>query len=598
MRISSLPEPVKRISTTPVNLFILHELGIEMSKIKSELEIITAFAHNSHLDDAAPSVVLSCFSNIEDMRLVGYEAPQKHIVEKLLDISIPQRLEITILGPEAAGKSTLAQCIYQSIAEKNHFDVCFWLFDMNHFDYKYPQLFKPIDILRKMLMKLEPGNSLDDYDEEHLILKICMSLKLKRYLVVIDNIQRYNVFRKALPDENNGSRVLIATQEAGKYERICLDFDPQLKYELPSLTENERLKLIFNKKIESLKDLEDFPSDVLGEARRIAARWGDSPMNLVLLGGHLLFNQPVSHNRKVLRDIADAATFGEFLSSIYYKLPSVLQTCFSYMAAVFPVNYLIHSTSLIRLWVAEGIIPKEHGRTIEQTAELCLDQLIQRGFVHVIWAYYHNQANKPSHIVLIHPMLQSGLLDNDTGINSWAPIKVILGDDALDISGCYGEPDVNHANCESWHRLALHSSYDSDQFSSFHDGKMLHGLKYPSLHSLFFFGFVAPLMFSEFRFLRVLSVFHARIRFCKEDTPCWLDGLINLRYLGFIVCWVESGSLGKKLSRLTNLQTLDLSESSVSGLSEFREHNPKLNVIDPIKGELQAFWSPLPDLYQ
>ncbi|KAJ4745651.1 hypothetical protein LUZ62_080056 [Rhynchospora pubera] len=596
--ISSLPESVKRISTNPVNLFILHKLGIDMSKMESELKkISTDFAHDP-VDGAVRPIVLSPFPNSEDMGLVGYEVQKRRIVEKLLDPSISERLEIAILGPEASGKSTFAQNIYQSIAEKNHFDVCFWLFDMNHFDCKQPQLFKPIDILRKMLMKLEPGSSLDDYDEEHLILKICKSLKVKRYLVAIDNVQRYNVFRKALPNENNGSRVLIGTQEAGKYERICLDLDPQVKYELPSLTEKERLKLIFKKK-ESLKDLEDYPSDIVAAARRIAACWGDSPMNLVLLGGHLLFNQPTPHNHEVLRDTADAATFGEFLSSIYNKLPSVLETCFSYMAALFPVNYLIHSTSLIRLWVAEGIIPKEHGRTIEQTAELCLNQLIQRGFVRAIWAYYHNQANKPSHLVLIHPMLQSGLFNNFTGISSCTPIKVILGDDALDVSGYYEEPDVNHANCESSHRLALHNSYDSNQFSSFHDGKMLQGFKYPSLHSLFFFGFVAPLMFSEFGFLRVLSVFQARIRFCEEDTPCWLDGLVNLRYLGFIVCWVESGSLGEKLSRLTNLHTLDLSESAVSGLStEFTGRNPKINVIDPIKGEFHACWSPIPDLNQ
>ncbi|KAJ1701084.1 hypothetical protein LUZ63_000863 [Rhynchospora breviuscula] len=595
--ISFLPESVKRISTKPVNLFILHRLEIELSNIKSELQKITTAVAHDPVDGPYESIVLSPSSNTEDVGLVGYEVHQKSIVEKLLDPSIPELLEISILGPEAAGKSTLALNIYQSIAEKNHFDVCFWLFDMNHFDYKHLQLFKAIDILRKMLMKLKPGNSFDDYDEEYLMLKIHKSLKVKRFLVVIDNVQRYNVFRKALPNENNGSRVLIATQEAGKYEKICLDLDPKAKYELQSLTEEERLKLIFRKK-GSLKELDDYPSDILAAARIIADRWRDSPMNLVLLGGHFLFNKPFSHNSEFLRDVADATTFDEFFSCIYNKLPSVLETCFSYTAAVFPVNYLIHSTSLLELWIAEGIIPKEHGRTVEQTAELCLSQLIQRGFVRATWAYYHNQANKPTRLVLIHPMLQSGSFDNYSGINNCTPVKVILGDDALDISGYYGETDNNRANCEPLHRLALHNSYESNRFSSFQEGKMLHGFKYLSLHSLFFFGFVAPLMFCEFGFLRVLSLFQARIRFCEEDTPCWLDDLINLRYLGFIVCWVESGSLGKKLSRLTNLQTLDLSESFISGLSEFMEHNPKIYVIAPIKGELQGCWSPIPELHQ
>ncbi|KAF3338196.1 inactive disease susceptibility protein LOV1 [Carex littledalei] len=484
------------------------------------------------------------------------------------------------------------------IAVKNHFDVCFWLFDMNRFDYQRPELFKPIDILRKMLITLEPGNSVDGDDEKCVILRINESLKVKRYLVVIDNVQRYNVFKKALPNENNGSRVLIASQKMGNYEKVCLDLDPEDTFPLPSLSYEERLELIFRKPFEKIDSPGEYPPDVLSTARIIAACWGDSPMNLLLLSGNILFNQPFSHNLQVLEDIAATTTFSEILTTIYNNLPIVLRTCFAYMAALFPVNYLIHANALIRLWIAEGMIPKEDGRTMEQTAELYLDELVQRGFVRGIWAYYHNQPNQRILVVVLHPMLQSGLFDNYTGINNCPPIKVILGEDAVDIFGCYGDADDNHANLEPLHRLALHSSYVYDQFSSFQEGKTLHGFKYPNLHSLFFFGSVAPLMYFGFDFLRVLTVFQARIRFSEEDKSCWLEGLINLRYLGFIVCWVEGGSLGRTLSRLTNLKTLDLSESCVSGLSEFMEHNNEVNVIGPIKEELQRCWSPVPDMTQ
>ncbi|XP_078166278.1 disease resistance protein RGA5-like [Carex rostrata] len=470
---------------------------------------------------------------------------------------------------------------------------------MNCFDYQRPELFKPIDIWRKMLIKLEPGNSSDVDDEKVVVQRICESLKVKRYLVVLDNVQRYNVFKQALPNENNGSRVLIASQEMGHYERLCLDLDTEDTYPLPSLSCEERLNLIFRKPSEKKYSLEEYPPDFLPTAKKIAtSSFGASPMNLLLLSGHIMFNQSFSPNLQALGDIAATANFSEFLTIIYNKLPILLRTCFAYMAALFPVNYLIHANSLIRLWIAEGMIPKEDGRTMEQTAELYLDELIQRGFVRIIWAYYHNQANQSNRVVVIHPVVQSGLFDNYTGIYNCPPIKVILGEGATDIFGCYGDTDDKHATVEPVRRLALHSSYVYDQFSSFQEGKTLQGFKYRSLHSLFFFGSVAPLMYSEFGLLRVLTVFHTRIRFCEEDRSCWLDGLFNLRYLGFIVCWVEGASFGKKVSRLTNLQTLDLSESSVAGLSEFMEHNTKVKVIGPIKEELQRCWSPVPDITQ
>ncbi|XP_078166166.1 disease resistance protein RPP13-like [Carex rostrata] len=598
----SLPEAVKRISTKPVDLFVLNRLANEMKDIQSQLlniinDVSFMYLTNSNHADATLPAFPRSLLNIYEVELVGYEALQKSIIDKLLDPTILQRLQVAILGPEAAGKTALVEKIYQCIMVKNHFDVCFWLFDMNCFDYRHPELFKPIDILRKMLITLEPGNSTGGHDEKDVIQRIHESLKVKRYLVVIDNIQRYNVFKQALPSENNGSRVLIACQEIDHYERVCLDLDPEITYELPSLSYEERLKLIFRKPFEKKNSSEKYPPDDLPIARIIAAStFGDSPMNLLLLSGHIMFNQPFSHNLQVPGDIVTTANFSEFLTTIYNKLPILLRNCFAFMAALFPVNHLIHSNSLIRLWIAEGMIQKEDGRTMEQTAELYLDELIQRSFVRGIWTYYHNQPNQSVRVVVIHPKMNFGLLNNYTGISP--PIEVILREDAIDISGWYGEEDDHHANLEHVHRLALHSSYESDQFSSFQEGKTLHGFKYPCLHSLFFFGSVAPLMFYEFNFLRVLMVFQARIQFSEEDRSCWLDCLINLRYLGFIVCWVEGGSLGTTLSRLTNLQTLDLSESSVSGLSEFMEHNTKVNIIGPIKEELQRCWSPVPDMTQ
>jgi hypothetical protein len=147
-----------------------------------------------------------------------------------------------------------------------------------------------------------------------------------------------------------------------------------------------------------------------------------------------------------------------------------------------------------------------------------------------------------------------------------------------------------------WHRLALQYRYQPSRPDSDEEGEMIE-LFCPSLHSLFLFSTVPHFKYSQLYFIRVLAVFGAHIRFSEEDIACWLDGLINLRYLGFIVCWIKGGSLGVKLGRLRNLQTLDLSESFVLGLSAFLKKNTKVNVVGTFKDELPEYWSPMPDLF-
>jgi len=46
--------------------------------------------------------------------------------------------------------------------------------------------------------------------------------------------------------------------------------------------------------------------------------------------------------------------------------------------AVFPEDHEINAESLIQLWVAERLIPVEESRTLEDTAEIFLEDLVQR----------------------------------------------------------------------------------------------------------------------------------------------------------------------------------------------------------------------------
>jgi hypothetical protein len=175
------------------------------------------------------------------------------------------------------------------------------------------------------------------------------------------------------------------------------------------------------------------------------------------------------------------------------------------------------------------------------------------------------------------------------------PVTVIPSLDASDSYYYHKDIDKSSTNL---HRLALHQPYQFNHASSFIKGPELQHFRCQNLHSLFFFGSVAPVSRTHFTFLRVLAVFSSHIWFPEEHTPCWLDRLINLQYLGFIVCLVEGESLGTTLDHLGKLEILDLSASIVSGISEFIKKNKRVNVVGPAKEELRESWLPVPDMSQ
>ncbi|PNT65244.1 hypothetical protein BRADI_4g39287v3 [Brachypodium distachyon] len=64
----------------------------------------------------------------------------------------------------------------------------------------------------------------------------------------------------------------------------------------------------------------------------------------------------------------------------YSMLSRSYKSCFQYMCA-FRDETAISRTSLVRRWVAEGLVEKQDGRSLEEAAELCFQELLFRGFL-------------------------------------------------------------------------------------------------------------------------------------------------------------------------------------------------------------------------
>jgi NB-ARC domain len=241
-----------------------------------------------------------------------------------------------------------------------------------------------INILKNIRGQIrEINKSEQGKNEEYFLMDLFRSLKEKKYLLIIDDVWTTNLWitiQKALPNEKNGSRILMTTRI---YE-VAKEADPACEpYKLSFLTEKSSLELFLKNAIPNEGIRNECPEDLLVLAGQFSNKCGGLPLALVVLGGMLAkkqFTYPIWN--KVMETMNwhtnEQKVCIEIISTSYDNLPLALKSCFMYFA-IFPEDYtIVNVPSLLRMWIAEGFIPHEENRTLEYTAESFLEDLVQR----------------------------------------------------------------------------------------------------------------------------------------------------------------------------------------------------------------------------
>ncbi|XP_078158265.1 disease resistance protein RPP13-like isoform X1 [Carex rostrata] len=339
---------------------------------------------------------------IDDPDVVGFDSDRENVVNQLLDTSNKRRTVISIVGPGGLGKTTLVRKVYNSEDVKRQFDVRIWVV--------ISQEFSLMDILRKIIEQVEgkplPQNNLEG-GEEYLLTKVYKILngekytvedylcpnshdsqpgkkpQPKKYLLVLDDIWKRDIWTKigeVLPDAKIGSRVIVTT-------RIQNVVDNAELYKLSYLTEEVSLELLFKKALPNQDLIEGYPDELNEVGKQFVKKCGGLPLALSVLGGLLSKKNPNyiswSNMLQTMNWSIEGRECTEIMETSYDDLPLVLKTCFMYFAA-FPEDYEIEARRLFLLWVAEGFIPTEESRTLENTAESFLEDLVQRSLVQVL----------------------------------------------------------------------------------------------------------------------------------------------------------------------------------------------------------------------
>uniref|UniRef100_M1C8U0 SNKR2GH5 protein n=1 Tax=Solanum tuberosum TaxID=4113 RepID=M1C8U0_SOLTU len=95
------------------------------------------------------------------------------------------------------------------------------------------------------------------------------------------------------------------------------------------------------------------------------------------------------------------------LSLSYNDLPAALKQCFLYFG-IFPEDQVFEADNIIRLWMAEGFIPRGEER-MEDTAEGFLNELIRRSLVQVAKTFWERVTECKVHDLLHDLVIQKAL---------------------------------------------------------------------------------------------------------------------------------------------------------------------------------------------
>ncbi|KAJ4789398.1 Disease resistance protein (CC-NBS-LRR class) family [Rhynchospora pubera] len=217
------------------------------------------------------------------------------------------------------------------------------------------------------------------------------------------------------------------------------------------------------------------------------------------------------------------------LAMSYEDMPYYLKSCFIYLAS-FPEDYQISARILINRWVAEGFIPEQGKKTMEETAEIFLEQLYERSMVQVSRRY----SNGSIKYCRVHDLLLDLAMHEARKVNFVTVFQKI--------------PQDSHTDRVT-RRVSIQPDQSVDDDSKF--------IKYidPNTRSLLRFGIRLrdySISIIDFRLLRVLEIE-------GETDNCelrGLDGLIHLKYLGFENYSGFKVSSDFRWDRLKNLETL------------------------------------------
>lgn len=366
----------------------MEDLEEEIDRFKARIEHARELCERYNLVMEAPTYprnpsVLSGKVAIESpllyekkTRLYALHDPTDELVKHLTCEHEKMLKVVSIVGVEGLGKTTLAKEIYAKIQLQGQFD-CHAFVTLG----RRPLSMRAtlMEILRQVKLsqkkKVKPKNSTmrggrrtPKQDLQKVITELWEYLASERYFILLDGIwstRAWKIINCALPNEKRGSRVLTTTCISDVAE--CCSVHPSDVYWMKALSEMNCRSLY----LELIRQ-EERPAEYDEVTMNMVDVCGGIPLAVTVTAGlfgmkseelaelERMFGKSV--NLSSLEQYSTSERMIKILSMSYAALSRPLKSCLLYLS-VFREDYTIKKDRLIRLWVAEGFIPRKQLET-------------------------------------------------------------------------------------------------------------------------------------------------------------------------------------------------------------------------------------------
>ncbi|KAL2482262.1 Disease resistance protein (CC-NBS-LRR class) family [Forsythia ovata] len=337
-----------------------HEDG-SLEKISIRFDLIEKWiASSSKSASSGPSTLVS----VDDFMDI-----KARLVRESSELEI-----VSIVGMGGIGKTTLAKQVYHDSFIVDHFDTRAWA-TVSH-DYNVQEiLFSLLNSMEVLTRKMH------EMTRKLLRKQLYESLKHERYLIVLDDVwdtKLWDDVKQLFPNDENRSRIMMTTrlENVANYTNSC----PPL-HRMRFLSDGSWI--LFCEKVFGNYCC---PLNLKEIGKKIVQHCQGLPLAIVLIGGLLSKATRTEHYWKYVAENVSSETTSideqcsKIVSLSYKHLPSHLKWCFLYVG-IFPKDYNIHVSKLVKLWVAEEIVKPVRSKSLEDVAGEYFLDLVERNLI-------------------------------------------------------------------------------------------------------------------------------------------------------------------------------------------------------------------------